>query len=211
MSNIIMFVLEIIGTIAFAVSGALLAVSKKMDVFGVITLGVVTAVGGGVIRDLVLGHTPPVTFRNPVYALVAIAVSVIIFIPAVRKLIHKKPHTYELIMLIMDGVGLGIFTVVGIQNAYVANEEHNYFLLIFVGMITGIGGGVIRDILAGNTPYIFVKHFYASASLIGAVICILLWEFVGEYVALAGGTTIIIILRFLAARYHWSLPKATEE
>ncbi len=211
MSNVIMFVLEIIGTVAFAVSGALLAVSKKMDAFGVITLGVVTAVGGGVIRDLVLGHTPPATFRNPVYALVAIAVSVIIFIPGVRRLIHKKPHTYDFVMLIMDGVGLGTFTVVGIQNAYVANEENNYFLLIFVGMITGIGGGVIRDILAGNTPYIFVKHFYASASLIGAVVCILLWEFVGEYVALAGGTLVIIILRFLAARYHWSLPKATDD
>ncbi len=211
MSTVIMFVLEIIGTIAFAVSGALLAVSKKMDIFGIITLGVVTAVGGGVIRDLVLGHTPPVTFRNPVYALVAIAVSVIVFIPGVRRLIHKKPHTYDLVMLIMDGVGLGTFTVVGIQNAYVTDEERNYFLLIFVGMITGIGGGVIRDILAGDTPYIFVKHFYASASLIGAVVCILLWEFIGEYVALAGGTSVIIILRFLAARYHWSLPKATDD
>ena len=211
MTNTILLVFELIGTVAFAASGAIVALSKKMDIFGVVTLGVVTAVGGGVIRDLVLGHTPPATFQNPLYALVAIGVSVILFIPWVRKILFHKPRVYELVMLLMDSLGLGIFTVMGIQAAYSTEGEHNAFLLVFVGMITGVGGGIIRDLLAGNTPFILVKHFYASASLIGAVVCIVLWYFLGSFAAIAGGTVVTIILRLLAARFHWSLPKSEME
>ncbi len=211
MSSTILLVFELIGTIAFAASGAIIALSKKMDIFGVATLGIVTAVGGGVIRDLILGNTPPATFQNPLYALVAMGVSLILFIPAVRRVLFHKPRVYEIVMLIMDSLGLGVFTVVGIQVAYTAGEEYNAFLLIFVGVITGVGGGVIRDLLAGNTPFILVKHFYASASLIGAVVCILLWQFVGSVAGIAGGTVVIIVLRLLAARYHWSLPKSRME
>lgn len=211
MSSTILLIFELIGTVAFAASGAIAALSKKMDIFGVATLGVVTAVGGGVIRDLILGNTPPATFQSPLYALVAIAVSLIMFIPAVRKVLFHKPRVYEISMLIMDSLGLGIFTVVGIQVAYTAKAEYNAFLLLFVGMITGVGGGVIRDLLAGNTPFILVKHFYASASLIGAVVCILLWRFFGSLAGMAGGTVVIIVLRLLAARFHWSLPTSRME
>ena len=207
----LIFILELIGTIAFAVSGAITGLSKKMDIFGVTTLGVVTSVGGGVIRDLILGDTPPATFENPVYALVAIVVSIVIFIPSVRRILFKKQAIYDFIMLVMDSIGLGIFTVVGIQVAYTSDASHNIFLMIFVGMITGIGGGVMRDVLAGNTPYIFVKHFYACASLIGAVICIILWNLFGQTIAIAGGAFVIIVLRLLAAHYRWSLPKAEME
>ncbi|MBQ7874944.1 MAG: trimeric intracellular cation channel family protein [Oscillospiraceae bacterium] len=208
MSENLLLIFELMGTVAFAVSGAITGLSKKMDIFGVATLGLVTAVGGGVIRDIILGHTPPATFQKPIYALVAIGVSVVIFIPAVRKFLLRKQRVYDAAMLLMDSAGLGIFTVVGIQTAYSANHSFNAFLLIFVGMVTGIGGGVIRDILAGNTPYIFVKHFYASASFIGAVVCILLWEIFGSPAAIYGGAAAVIILRLLAARFRWSLPKA---
>lgn len=206
----LLLIFELIGTIAFAASGAIVGLSKKMDIFGVATLGLVTAVGGGVIRDLILGNTPPATFRNPVYAAVAVSVSLILFIPAVRKFLFRKQRIYDMVMLLMDSVGLGIFTVVGIQTAYSANHSSGVFLLVFVGMITGTGGGVIRDILAGDTPYILVKHFYASASLIGAVICIILWEIFGASAAIYGGAASVIILRLLAARFHWSLPKADD-
>lgn len=211
MTSTILLVFELIGTVAFAASGAIVALSKKMDIFGVATLGVVTAVGGGVIRDLILGNTPPATFQNPLYALVAIGVSVILFIPAVRRVLFHKPRVYEIVMLLMDSLGLGIFTVVGIQVAHSTEGEHNAFLLVFVGMITGVGGGVIRDLLAGNTPFILVKHFYASASLIGSVVCVVLWHYFGSFAATIGGTVVIIILRLLAARYHWSLPKSEME
>lgn len=211
MSETLLLIFELIGTVAFAASGAITGLSKKMDIFGVTTLGVVTSVGGGVIRDVILGITPPATFSKPIYALVAIAVSIIIFIPSVRRILFKKQAVYDYIMLIMDSLGLGIFTVVGIQVAYTSDFSHNAFLLLFVGMITGIGGGVLRDVLAGNTPYIFVKHFYACASLIGAIVCIILWKILGQSIAIAGGALVIIILRLLAAHYRWSLPKAEME
>ncbi len=208
MSPGLLLFLEIIGTVAFAASGATVGIAKKMDLFGVVTLGVVTSVGGGIIRDLVLGLTPPATFKNPIYALVAIVSSVIIFIPAVRKFLFKKQQVYDNLMRIIDSVGLGIFTVVGVEIAYSAGQSENRFLLIFVGLITGTGGGVIRDILAGNTPYILVKHFYASASIIGAFVYVLLWQLFGDEIAFYCGALTVIVLRLLAAKYRWSLPKA---
>lgn len=207
MSENLLLLFELIGTVAFAVSGAMVALSKKMDIFGVAVLGLVTAVGGGVIRDLVLGITPPKTFQNPIYAAVAIATSLIIFIPAVRRFLSGK-EVYDKIMLLMDSLGLGIFTVVGIETAYLSDQSHSIFLLIFVGVITGVGGGMIRDVLAQTTPAILVRHFYATASIIGAVICIILWNIFGQSAAVIGGASSVLILRLLAAKYHWSLPKA---
>ena len=202
------FVFELIGTVAFAISGAITGLKKKMDIFGVVILAVVTAVGGGAIRDIVLGNTPPMTFRNPVYALVAVATGILTFIPVVRKLAGKTPKAFDIFLLVTDSVGLGIFTVMGIRTAINLNHGENLFLLVFVGVVTGVGGGLLRDVMAGNTPYIFVKHIYASASLAGAVLCVLLWKPLGETTAMSVSAVVIIIIRFLAARFKWSLPKA---
>ena len=202
------FVFELIGTVAFAISGAITGLKKKMDIFGVVILAVVTAVGGGAIRDIVLGNTPPMTFRNPVYALVAIATGILTFIPVVRKLAGKTPKAFDMFLLVTDSVGLGIFTVMGIRTAVNAGQGENIFLLVFVGVVTGVGGGLLRDVMAGNTPYIFVKHIYASASLAGALLCALLWKPLGETAAMSVSAVVIIIIRFLAARFKWSLPKA---
>ena len=202
------FVFELFGTVAFAISGAITGLKKKMDIFGVVILAVVTAVGGGAIRDIVLGNTPPMTFRNPVYALVAIATGILVFIPAVRKLPSKNPKVFDVFLLVTDSVGLGIFTVMGIRTAINLNHGENLFLLVFVGVVTGVGGGLLRDMMAGNTPYIFVKHIYASASLAGAVLCVLLWKPLGATAAMAVSAIVIITIRFLAARFKWSLPKA---
>ena len=209
MSETLLFIFEIMGTVAFAASGAITALSKKMDIFGVVTLGLVTAVGGGVIRDVILCNTPPVTFRNPVYALVAIGVSIVLFIPAVRKFLFNNQRVYDAIMLVMDSAGLGIFTIVGIETSVMAGHK-SAFLLIFVGMVTGLGGGILRDVLARNTPYIFVKHFYACASLIGAIICVALWRLAYPAIAVGLGAFSIFVLRILAAYFHWSLPKAED-
>ena len=202
------FVFELIGTVAFAISGAITGLKKKMDIFGVVILAVVTAVGGGAIRDIVLGNTPPMTFRNPVYALVAVATGILTFIPVVRKLAGKTPKAFDIFLLVTDSVGLGIFTVMGIRTAINLNHGENMFLLVFVGVVTGVGGGLLRDMMAGNTPYIFVKHIYASASLAGAVLCVLLWKPLGSTAAMSVSAVVIIIIRFLAARFKWSLPKA---
>lgn len=203
----IVFALELIGTIAFAVSGATLGVKKGMDMMGIAILGLTTGVGGGILRDLIVGQNPPLTFRNPVYLVVSIIISLIIFLPAVRKWIFGNSALYEIIMLIMDSIGLGIFTVSGIEAAYSATSIHGIILLSFVGVITGVGGGVLRDIMAGDRPYIFVKHFYASASLIGAIFCIVFWNKIGPGFSMTIGASIIVVLRLLAAKYRWSLPK----
>lgn len=201
-------VFEIIGTVAFAASGAIVALKKEMDIFGVAILGLFTAVGGGVIRDMILGNTPPAVFKDPVYAVVAIITSVIIFLPKVRGLLKKSPKVYDIVMLIMDSVGLGIFTVVGIQTAKSVNPDSGYFLLVFVGIVTGVGGGLLRDICAGVTPYIFIKHFYACASLFGSLLCALLWNYTSENIAMISGSAAVLVLRILAAKFRWSLPKA---
>ncbi len=211
MSETMLLIFELIGTVAFAASGAITGITKKMDILGVATLGIVTAVGGGVIRDIILGITPPATFSNPIYAIVALTVSVIIFIPAVHRFLFKNYRIYELIMLIMDSVGLGIFTVTGIQTAILSGNDKNIFLLIFVGMVTGIGGGVFRDVLSKHTPYIFKKHFYACASFFGALTCIILWRIAGQQIAFISGAAVVLVLRLLAAHFHWSLPKASFE
>jgi len=202
-------ILEIIGTVAFAVSGALIAIEKHMDLLGVATLGVVTAVGGGVIRDLILGVTPPLAFRHPQNALIAIAASLLIFLPWVRNHLRANRRLFDQALLIMDTLGLGVFTVLGISNTMLFAAEPNWFLLIFVGVITGVGGGVLRDVLAGNTPFIFVKHIYACASIAGALVCILIWEYLlSPNLALFMGMLVVIVIRLLSARYHWNLPKA---
>ena len=206
MQNTVLLIFEIIGTIAFAASGAIIALNKKMDILGIITLGLVTAVGGGVLRDVILGFTPPNMFRNPVYAIVAAVVSVLLFSSKIRNLVFKQQKVYDLCLLVMDSIGLGIFTVVGISVAH-DRIINNPFFLVFLGVITGIGGGVMRDIMAGHTPYIFVKHFYATASIIGAVATVILWAFVGETWSMVIGAVLIVVLRLLAAHFRWSLPK----
>lgn len=205
--EIFIMALELIGTVAFAVSGALLGMKKNMDIFGVIILAETTAVGGGIMRDLILGQNPPGTFAHPIYAITATVTALILFLPVIRRILVKNHKIYEIIMLVMDSLGLGIFTVVGIQTAFKASTKFNILLLIFVGVITGVGGGVLRDIMAGERPYIFVKHIYACASIAGAVVCIVLWK-VNSTLAILVGSSVILLIRFLAARFRWSLPKA---
>lgn len=208
MSNILVFVLELIGTVAFAVSGAIVGIKKQMDLLGVIVLGVCTAVGGGIVRDLILGITPPTTFQDPVYTLTAAAVSVLMFLPHVRARVGRHEPVFDRLLLVMDAFGLGVFTVVGVQCAYRQTEHYTLFLTVFVGLITGVGGGVLRDVFSGERPYIFVRHFYACASIIGALICALCWKRLGANAAMLFGAAAIVVLRLLAAYYHWSLPKS---
>ena len=206
----VILVLELAGTLAFAASGAMTGLRKNMDIFGVCILALSTAVGGGVIRDLILGRTPPATFQNPIYAAAAIAAALVLFLPQVRRLLTRDQRRYDLVLFWMDAAGLGIFTVLGIQAAYGALARPGLFLLVFVGVVTGAGGGALRDVLAGDTPYIFVKHVYASASLAGALVCGLLWNPLGEMPAMLLGTAVVVLIRFLSAHYRWNLPHARD-
>ncbi|MBQ3356095.1 MAG: trimeric intracellular cation channel family protein [Oscillospiraceae bacterium] len=199
-------VLELIGTVAFSASGALIAMKKRMDLLGVIVLGVITAVGGGILRDLILGITPPLAFRDPLCVIVATATSVLLFIPWLRHHLMHNQQLFDTVLLVMDSIGLGVFTVMGIWNALAFDPERSTFLLVFVGVLTGVGGGVIRDVLAGNLPFILVKYVYACASLIGALTCALLWRVLPSYAAMLIGMLLVLVIRLLAAHYHWNLP-----
>ncbi|MCI8645196.1 MAG: trimeric intracellular cation channel family protein [Firmicutes bacterium] len=205
--NIFLMVLEIIGTVSFAVSGAITGLKKGMDVFGITVLGATTAVGGGIMRDILLGITPPAAFRDPRYMIIAIVSSVLIFI-AQRKQVRMDGHkVYDVLLKATDSIGLGAFTVCGMNAAIEAGACDNYFLLVFVGVITGVGGGVIRDVLAGDMPYIFVKHVYASAAIIGAVVFVILHTFAPYYVSLSAGLVTIIVLRACSIKFKWNLPR----
>ena len=207
--SIITFFMEMAGTVAFAASGAMVGVERNMDIFGVSVLGVVTAVGG-MIRDIVLGIIPPNVFTNPVYALVATITSCVVFLAFYWKRQLLEGHmrlTYDRVMLVMDSIGLGIFTVVGVNTGIRSGYMDNVFLLVFLGTITGVGGGLMRDMMAGVPPYIFVKHIYACASIVGAVVCVYMNRFVGNVEAMMVACFVIILIRYLAAHYRWNLPR----
>ena len=208
--SIITFFMEMAGTVAFAASGAMVGVERNMDIFGVSVLGVVTAVGGGMIRDIVLGIIPPNVFTNPVYALVATITSCVVFLVFYWKRQLLEGHmrlTYDRVMLVMDSIGLGIFKVVGVNTGIRSGYMDNVFLLVFLGTITGVGGGLMRDMMAGVPPYIFVKHIYACASIVGAVVCVYMNRFVGNVEAMMVACFVIILIRYLAAHYRWNLPR----
>ena len=166
--------------------------------------------GGGITRDILLGLTPPAALVNPLYLIIATLTSLIIFFLAAKKLFSSSKKIYEIIMLLTDSIGLGIFTVCGIKIAFDAGFGENLFLIVFVAVITGVGGGVLRDIFAGQKPYIFVKHVYACAAIAGAVVCAVLYQISGEEISMLSGFAIIIAIRLCAAKCRWSLPKAND-
>ena len=204
-----LLVFEMIGTVTFAASGALVGIHKGMDVFGVCILGLTTACGGGMVRDVLLGNTPPAAFQDPVPSAVAVATSLILFLSGVRHLLMGNQRRYDLFMLLMDSAGLGIFTVMGVRTAWHCVEEPPLYLLVFVGAVTGVGGGLLRDIMARDMPYIFIKHIYACASLAGALLCGLMRP-VGEMPAMVAGAALVFVIRCLSAHYRWNLPKTCD-
>lgn len=211
-TELFIFTLEIIGTIAFASSGAMLGIRKNMDIFGVNVLGITTAVGGGCIRDLLLGIHPPKMFQNFAYVGTAILTSCLLFVLLYLKkelLESSFLEHYERVMSTLDAVGLGIFTVMGIRTALYQESSHinNLFLLVFVGVVTGIGGGMMRDIMSGNTPFVFIKHVYACAALIGAFLYIFLYRAIPDTAAMLISSLAVVAIRLLAAHYRWNLPR----
>ena len=211
--DVFIFILELIGTVAFASSGAMIAIEKKMDIFGVNVLGATTAVGGGIMRDIILGLTPPGAFSHPVYVLVAALTSTILFVIAYAKPTafesRVKTDYYDKLMFWCDTAGLGIFTVVGIQAAVRAVGGENVFFFVFIGTLTGVGGGVLRDIMAGETPYILVKHIYACAAIAGGIVCVVGRTAFGEAYGTILGLAATVLLRFLAAHFRWNLMRVS--
>lgn len=201
------FILELIGTIAFAVSGAAAGIRKEMDIFGVCILGAATAVGGGILRDLMLGLTPPMAFRDPVWLVVGLVSAVVLFFPAVRRPAMRNRRASELVMLLSDAIGMGIFGATAILLAQRSGQS-SVWLLLFVSLLTGTGGGVLRDVMAGEVPGVFRKHVYASALLAGSVLFLLIQPLLPQAASVVISVAATVTLRCLAAHYRWNLPRA---
>ncbi len=205
------FIVEVLGTIAFAVSGAMLAIDRKMDVFGVLFLGLVTASGGGFMRDVVLGIVPPSMFISPMLIPVGLIASFYTFL-AIHWNQHLIPYLpeglFQWILNFTDAVGLGLFTVLGVNVAIDAGYGSHHKFVIFLGMLTGVGGGMLRDILAGLTPAILRKHIYACASLLGAACYDYLLLCMQKEYAMFTGALIVMVVRMLAYHLNWNMPRA---
>ena len=201
----LVFILELIGACAFAISGALVGVKRNMDLFGICILGLSTAVGGGVIRDIILGECPPAMFTNPIYAIVGLASCLIVLIPQFRALISRT----DTVMMLADAIGLGIFTASGTMHA-LASSHANIFLAVFVGVVTGVGGGLLRDVMANVPPYIFSKHVYATASIAGALLLCIIYPLVYFYAAMVFAAGLVVLIRIMAYTFDWNIPKVKQ-
>jgi len=201
---------EYLGVVAYAVSGAMIAVRKGMDLFGVNILGLATAVGGGCLRDLVLGILPPMMLRDPTFALIAIVTSTLLF--AFLYFSRRDPSArtrvlYRQVLLYTDAVGLGVFAVSGVDAAARAYPDASVFMLLFVALLTGTGGGILRDVMAGEMPSVLVKHIYAVAALAGACVYLLLRGRMPLIPATLAATAVTVTIRGLASHYRWDFPR----
>lgn len=207
----ILDIISFFGIIAFGVSGAMVAIKKRVDLFGVIFLAVVTATGGGITRDIFLDRLPPVAFIDTGYMSVAAVSAIIVYIIAKGNKAYYQKNTAALdsVTNIFDALGLSIFVVMGSQAAIDCGYSQNAFLVVFVGVLTGIGGGFLRDIMVREIPFVLKKHFYALAAVAGALVYYILYEIKVPYAfSVLISASVTFLLRMLATRYKWNLPPA---
>ena len=190
---------EVIGTIAFAISGALVGIEKKLDLFGIIFLSITTAVGGGIYRDIIIGRTPPIAFVNPTSSIISIITALIVFA------CNEKVGRFQKVITISDALGLGVFTAIGCRTA-VLHGANNGFLVIAMGLGTGVGGGILRDVFVKNIPFILKKDIYAVASIIGALCYYHIHSYLPDILFLYICFAIIFIIRIISIKYKLNLP-----
>ena len=204
-------VCEWLGTAAFAVSGAMVAIDKGMDLFGVIFLAMVTALGGGTLRDVLIGHFPPRMFTNYQYLTLAVVCALVVFLLAdvFKERYVKSEQGIERVNNVFDAIGLGVFAVSGARIGMEAGFMDNAFLVTFLGMTTAVGGGMIRDVLLKEIPFVLNKRVYAVAAIAGALTYwVIEVVFLNPVLAYALGWLVVVTLRMLATIYKWNLPKA---
>jgi len=204
-------VCEWLGTAAFAVSGAMVAIDTGMDLFGVIFLAMITALGGGTLRDVLIGHFPPRMFTNYQFLLLAVFCAVTVFVLAdiYKDKYVKTEHGIERVNNVFDAIGLGVFAVSGARIGMDAGFMDNAFLVTFLGMTTAVGGGMIRDVLLQRIPFVLNKRVYAVAAIAGAfTYWVIEYVFLNPVLAYAVGWLVTVTLRMLATIYKWNLPRA---
>lgn len=198
-------IVELVGTVAFAISGALLAIEKELDYYGITFFALITAVGGGIIRDMMINEPLPAALENPLYVIISIlsAAAVIAF--------YRKIVLYSNLLLLFDAIGLAAFTAIGAEVA-INNNIDLPFVIITLALLTGTGGGILRDVFAKEIPFVFRKEVYAVASIFGAVCFIIIDRLLGNNtVALYSCFGFTLIIRLICMKKDVHLKKVEKD
>lgn len=201
----LIYVFDLFGTAAFAITGAFKAIEHKSDIVGVVILSTVTGVSGGIMRDLLIGKSPPNSILDPLYVTISIVSGIALFF------LYPYLQKHWNLFLKFDAVGLGVFSITGATFAYDVFGL-NFLAIVFAGVITAVGGGILRDVFVNEIPFVFVKELYVTASFVGTLIFYgLLIAEIHLYVASIVGMIITIMIRLLAMKYRWNLPRVKEK
>lgn len=194
---------DIVGTAAFAISGVLVGVKNKLDLFGLVMLSIITASGGGLIRDVIISNELPVFFTQPRYLMIAL-ISTVVCIFALK-------YIRRLVFLIQvfDAIGLGVFTVLAAYKGI--KYEIPLIGIIFIACLTGIGGGIVRDILVNEVPMVFRSEIYALASIGGAVMFYILYRYINVNLDIYICIVVVFLVRILSIHFNWNLPVITSK
>jgi len=200
-SDRILFAADMAGTLLFAVEGATAAISGNLDLLGLIVLAFATALGGGIVRDLLIGCVPPAALRDWRYAAVAFSGGAIVFF-----LHHFLQAIPANLAMILDAAGLGFFAIAGTEKALL--HKMHPFIAVLLGTVTAVGGGIIRDLLLARTPRVLEADVYATAAMAGSVVMILMGKLRSSpAVAAFSGGVVCFLLRVISVWQHWNLPK----
>lgn len=200
----LIYALDLFGTMAFAVTGAFKAIEHKADIVGIIILATMTGVAGGTMRDIIIGRFPPNSISDPWYVVITICTAIVIFF------MYPRLQKHWNLFLKFDALGLGVFTIIGATFAYHVFGL-NFLAIALAGMLTAVGGGILRDLFVNEIPIVFVKELYASASFVGVLVFYLLL-FIGMelYMTAIIGMVITTVLRLIAMKYNWNLPRVRD-
>lgn len=193
-------VMEIIGTVAFAITGALVAVEKDLDYYGICFLAIITAVGGGIVRDIIIDLDIPVSLDNPSYVIISLATALLVI------LFYKHIVNLDRLITLCDALGLAAFTAIG-SAAATTHGFFEPFIIITLAMLTGTGGGTIRDICAREIPFVFKKEVYAVASLVGAIVYIIAYRLVYQMASMYICFGVTFLIRMISIKKNIHLGK----
>jgi uncharacterized membrane protein YeiH len=197
--------LDLFGTMAFAVTGAFKAIERKSDIVGIIILATITGVAGGTIRDIMMGHFPPRSISDPYYVIITVTTGFTMFF------LYPKMQKHWNLFLKFDAIGLGVFTAIGATFAY-ETYGMNFLAMSMAGMVTAVGGGILRDMFVNEIPMVFVKELYASASFLGVLVFYIALSIDSNLeIATVASIVVTTVLRLVAMKYNWNLPKAREK
>ena len=201
----LLYALDLFGTMAFAVTGAFKAIEHKSDIVGIIILATMTGVAGGTLRDVMMGQFPPHSLSDPWYVVITASTGTVIFF------LYPKIQKHWNLFLKFDALGLGVFTIIGATFAYHVFGL-NFLAIALAGMLTAVGGGILRDVFVNEIPIVFVKELYASASFVGILFFYIILTLGAEfYIATIIGMTVTTMLRLVAMHYNWNLPRVKEK